>query len=196
MRAHALPPGTTPLALLLAALLGLAAWQGFWRPEEDIVLPLATRATQAAPALPPPAAARDFAAITERPLFAPERRRPAALVPAAIAAPAPPPPVDLAALFEIVGLTVDEGRVHLLLRPNGGGAVSALRSGEALREWTLVGLDGRRRVVFERDGDRQFLEYSPRRGPPPEDEDDDSDDEDDTPRRSNPGNVRSPVRAR
>lgn len=122
-----------PLPLALAAancgalLLALWPWLAPAGDARTTALPppQRTAAADAIPKLPP---AHTFAAIAERPLFAPTRRPDAA---------APATATGLAAQYRLLGVILAQGKGRVLLAPAGGGRVIELAPGDRIAGWRL-----------------------------------------------------------
>lgn len=148
---------TRLLGMLAMTLAALAAWQVlavFDDAPGAIAQPVRLPAAASAAG---EAAAVDTAAITERPLFVPTRRRAMPIAAAVAAEPPPPPPVRLASRFQLVGIVVTEGRAAALLRAGAAGATVRVREGEAIEDWILAGTAPGRAAVFARGEERETL---------------------------------------
>ncbi len=173
-------PGRWVPSLLAGALAAamLAAAFSEWRAGLEPVAIGAGPAPAggaAAPEVPPqPAIALDpaqAAAVLERPVFSPTRRRPEARPaapkagaqgPAATARSSEPPPPQLR--FTLVGILRDGAGALAVLKPPDGQPAQALRAGQALDGWTLqrIGVD---RASFRNGSFERELVLDFRHGP-------------------------------
>lgn len=120
--------------------------------------------------------AADYAALKERPLFAPNRQAPitfGAPEPEPVAAPPPPPPPPPPAAapdWQLVGLVRSEKLNSATFTSPGLAAAFSLRAGETRDGWTLTEV-GRFEVTLDGAGGRASLGFPESRGedllPPP-----------------------------
>ena len=143
--------------LLLAGNLAL-----IWRIKSEVTtppdyhLPRATNVAQSTPASPqvpdafvmPDESA--FAAVVQRPLFAPSRRAPSRSIDAPEAAPS-----ELHAI--VIGIVQSLARSFVLLRPSGRPEVVQVREGDSFEGWLLSQILPDR-AIFTRDGEEIVLE--------------------------------------
>jgi hypothetical protein len=154
------------LAALFVLLALLAAWQ-LGRDETPdlpatLALPLARPAARAGGG-----AAADFAEIVERPLFSQDRGRARVVVAPAPAAAAVPETAPAAALegWTLVGMTSQGDRVVALVRQGTDGPTRMVRSGDLLGDWAVLGSQGLRALLLERDGEQAELTMAGHAGP-------------------------------
>lgn len=162
--------GPVRLLILLILLLGGGlAWlwvdqQGHWRnvvwaaPKAlppDLKVPTSPLQTEASTGN-----AAQFAAILERPVFAPDRRPPPPPAP-----PAPPPPPDPMANIRVSGIFSGDN-AGILARVEG--KIRRIKVNETIGSWTLKSIDGRDVTFSQGDENRTLrLAYSALGPPPP-----------------------------
>jgi hypothetical protein len=132
------PPGSQPVGDVPAVPGGAA------RPEPD---PLAR--------LTPPEPREELAAVTDRPLFRPQRKPPEPEEQEPEAAPEPEEATDLAG-FDLSAVVLTPGVTSAWVKTPGGMGLERLRLGDDLAGWAVKEIQADR-LVLERQGERNEL---------------------------------------
>lgn len=161
MRYGSMRFGPVRLMLLLILLLaGGLAWMWFDQFGQlrnlTWVAPKALPPDIKVPAGPPKVGSIDgdaplFAAILERPLFAPDRRPPPPPPPPT--PPTPPPPPDPLASIQILGIFSGE-KAGIIARVEG--KMRRVKINETIGQWSLKSISGRD-IIFEQGGEQRQL---------------------------------------
>jgi general secretion pathway protein N len=149
MRGFRLTPALIAMDALLAIALAvlwlapgpIARWRNWQAPASQAPNLDAARAAQFAPN---PALRRDYPAITERPLFAADRKPRAAASDGAAAAPIDS--IDQAKLYGLVDGPASQGALV-----EQGGQPQFVRLGEKIGDWTLHAIEGRNAIFVKGD---------------------------------------------
>jgi general secretion pathway protein N len=80
---------------------------------------------------------------TGRPLFAPNRRRPAPVIVAAPEA-APPPPPPAPPRLSLYGIIQDQHGARAIVKPGAGDRTLGLRVGDHIESWSVTAIDRRK----------------------------------------------------
>jgi hypothetical protein len=85
-------------------------------------------------------------ATRERPLFAPDRRRPLPAPAVSYAAPPPPPPAPPPQV-SVAGIIVDANGPRAVIRAEASGKTMPVRLGDEIAGWRVTEIDGQRVVI-------------------------------------------------